>query len=74
MSHKEDLDLVPLPPSMRGDLVSLSGSDEHVRDLDPTVMEGQCVLPSPTESPNSLTNVDSITKLIASLCLHANEA
>jgi hypothetical protein len=74
MPDKEDLDLVLLSPSVRGDLVSLSGSDERVRDLDPTGVEGKCILSSPAESPNSPTNVDSITELMVGLCLHANEA
>jgi hypothetical protein len=56
------------------DLSSPSGFDERVGDLDPTSMDGECVLPSPAKSPDSLANVDSIAESMAGLCLHANEA
>jgi hypothetical protein len=69
-----DDDLVLLPPSMSADLVSPLGFDERVGDLDPTGMEGECILPSPAESPDSPADVDSITESIAGLCLHADEA
>jgi hypothetical protein len=69
-----DHDLVLLPPSMLVDLASSPGSDEHDGDLDPTDAEGECVPPSPAESPDSLANIDSITESMAGLCLHANEA
>jgi hypothetical protein len=69
-----DHDLVLLPPSVSIDHASFPGSDEQVRDLDPTGVEGKCVPPSPTESLGSPANVDSIFELMAGLCLHANEA
>jgi hypothetical protein len=69
-----DHDLVLLPPSVSIDRASFPGSDEHVGYLDPTGMEGKCVLSSPAESLGSPTNVDSISESMAGLCLHANEA
>jgi hypothetical protein len=69
-----DHDLVLLPPYMPINLVSPPGSDERVRDLDPTGMEGECALPSPDESLGSPTNISSISESMAGLCLHANEA
>jgi hypothetical protein len=69
-----DHDLVLLPPSMLVNLASSLGSDEHDGDLDPTGAEGECVPPSPAEPPDSLANIESITELMAGLCLHANEA
>jgi hypothetical protein len=69
-----DHDLVLLPSSVLVDLVSPSGSNEHVRDLDPTGVEGECILPSPAESPDSLANIDSIIESMDGLCLYANEA
>jgi hypothetical protein len=69
-----DHNLVLLSPSMLVDRASFSGSDEHVRDLDPTGVEGECLLPSPAESHGSPTNVDSIFESMVGLCVHANEA
>jgi hypothetical protein len=69
-----DHDLVLLPPSVPVDRVSFPGSDERVGDLDPTDVEGECVPPSPTESLSSPANIDSISKSMADLCLHTNEA
>jgi hypothetical protein len=69
-----DHDLVPLPPSMSVDLMSLSGSDERVRDLDPTDTKGECTSPSPIESLGSPANIGSIFESMIGLCLHANEA
>jgi hypothetical protein len=69
-----DHDLVLLPPSMSVDPASPLGSDERVGDLDPFGTEGECVPPTPTESFDSPADVDSITKLIAGLGLHAIEA
>jgi hypothetical protein len=59
---------------MSVDQASLLGFDERVGDLDPTGVEGECVPPSPAESPNSPANVDSIAESMVGLCLHANEA
>jgi hypothetical protein len=42
--------------------------------LDPTGVEGDCVLPSPAESLSSPTNVDSISESMVGFCLHANKA
>jgi hypothetical protein len=68
-----DHDLVLLPPSVLVNLVSPSGSNEHVEDLDPTGIVGECILPSPTELLDSPANINSIIGLIVGLCLHANE-
>jgi hypothetical protein len=56
-----DHDLVLLPHSVPVDPASPSGFEE-------------CVRPSPAESPDSPVDVDSITELMAGLCLHAREA
>jgi hypothetical protein len=69
-----DHDMLLLPPSVPVDSASPSSSDECIGDLDPTGMERECVPPSPTESPDSPANVNSIFESMASLCLHANEA
>jgi hypothetical protein len=69
-----DHDLVLLHPSVPVDLASSTGFDERDGDLNPTGAKGECVPPSPAESPDSLANIDSITESMASLCLHANEA
>jgi hypothetical protein len=69
-----DHDLVLLPPSMLVDPASPPGSDERVGDLHPASMEGECVLPTPTESSDSPADIDSVTKLIVGLRLHAIEA
>jgi hypothetical protein len=69
-----DHDLVLLPPFMSVNLVSSLGSDERIGDLDSTDVEGEGVLSSLADSPDSPANVDSIIRLMASLCLHANEA
>jgi hypothetical protein len=69
-----DHDLIQLPPSVSIDHVSLLGSDERVEDLDPTSVEGESAPPSPVESLDSPANVDSISKLMVGLCLHADEA
>jgi hypothetical protein len=69
-----DHDLVLLPPSVLVDHVSLPGSDERARDLDPTDAEGECAPPSPAESLGSPANVDSISELMVGLCLYADEA
>jgi hypothetical protein len=69
-----DHDLVLLPPSMPNNLASSLGSDEHIRNLDSTGVEGEGVLSSPVESLDSPSNVDSITRSMAGLCLHANKA
>jgi hypothetical protein len=59
---------------MSVDSASPSGFNEHVGDLDPTDVEGECILPSPAESPDSPANINSITESMAGLCLHTNEA
>jgi hypothetical protein len=69
-----DHDLVLLPPSVSVDLASPSVFGKCVGDLDSTSVEGECVLLSPAESPDSPTNVDSIAESMAGLCLQANEA
>jgi hypothetical protein len=69
-----DHNLVLLPPFVSVNLVSSPSSDERIGDLDSTDVEGEGVLSSPAESPDSPANVDSITGSMASLCLHANEA
>jgi hypothetical protein len=69
-----DHDLVLLPPSMLVDRVSDPGSDVRVKDLDPTDVEGECGLSSPTKSPDSPASISSINELMAGLGLHANEA
>jgi hypothetical protein len=69
-----DHDLVLLPPFMLVDRASCLGFDERIGDLDPTDMEEEFVLPSPTKSLSSPTNIDSISKSMVGLCLHANKA
>jgi hypothetical protein len=69
-----DHDLVLLPLSVPVDPVSPSGFDERVGDLDPTGVEGERILPSPAESPNSPADINPIIESMVSLCLHANEA
>jgi hypothetical protein len=69
-----DHDLVLLPPFVPVNPASPSGCDERVRELDPTGTEGEYALPSPAGSPNSPADIDSITKSMAGLCLHASEA
>jgi hypothetical protein len=69
-----DHDLVLVPRSVPIDPMTPSGFDKRVRDRDPTSTEGECVRPSPTESPDSPADVDSITESMAGLCLHAREA
>jgi hypothetical protein len=73
-----DHDLVLLSPSVSApsmpvDLASPPGSDERVRDLDPDGTEEECILPTPTGSSDSPADVDSVTKSMASLRLHADE-
>jgi hypothetical protein len=68
-----DHDLVPLPPSVLVDHVSLPGSDERVKDLDSTGAE-ECASPSPAESHGSPANINSISESMVGLRLHANEA
>jgi hypothetical protein len=41
-----DHDLVLVSPFVPVDWASFLGSNEHVGDLDPTSVEGECVLPS----------------------------
>jgi hypothetical protein len=60
--------------SMPVNHASLLGSNKHVEDLDLTDVEGECVLPSPTESLNSPANINSISESMVGLSLHANEA
>jgi hypothetical protein len=69
-----DHDLVLLPPSVPVDPISPLGSDERVEKLDPADTEGECALPSPAGSPDSLADIDSVIESLAGLCLHANEA
>jgi hypothetical protein len=69
-----DHDLILLPPSMLVHPASPPGSDERVGDLDPAGTEGEYVPPTPTKSSDSPADIDSVTKLIAGLRLHANEA
>jgi hypothetical protein len=68
-----DHDLVLLLPSMPVD-PHLPSSNERVGDLDPTSVEGECTPPSPHESLGSPANVNSISKSMVGLYLHANEA
>jgi hypothetical protein len=69
-----DHNLVLLPPSVSDDSTSPSGSDERVRDLDSTGVEGECIMSSPTESLDSPSDVNSVTESMVGLCLHSNEA
>jgi hypothetical protein len=69
-----DHDLVLLPPSMPVYPTSPLGYDQRVGELDPAGIEWECTLPSLARSPNSPTDVDSVTESMVGLYLHANEA
>jgi hypothetical protein len=68
-----DHNMVLLPPSVTVNPVSPLGSNECVREPNLAGKEGECILPTPTGSFGSPTDVESIIELMASLCLHANE-